>query len=204
MNLATTEPKKPVLLEPIRLQSPLKDFVVARLTTRDEERNSKHRAEVEAAYERGRLEGERALSEQLVNQRSEMLALKACVVDSLKDCFPNVIRDCEDTLVQLTIEIARKIVVELPITREMMQGVVKEAINHLAEATDYVVQLNPLDYALMKSLESESAFVEADCKSVRFESNHSVSRGGCVVRTDFGNLDNRRETKWSALLEAIG
>jgi flagellar biosynthesis/type III secretory pathway protein FliH len=36
-----------------------------------------------------------------------------------------------------------------------------------------------------------------------FQATDNVSRGGCLVRTNFGTVDGRRETKAALLKEAL-
>ena len=69
----------------------------------------------EAAYENGRRDGERALSEQLLQQRNEMVELQNGVVNSLQRTLPQMIQETETTLINLALESAQKIVAGLPI-----------------------------------------------------------------------------------------
>jgi len=55
----------------------------------------------QAAYERGRLDGEKALNERLMQQRNELLELQQGVLKSLQQAVPQVMRDCEQALTAL-------------------------------------------------------------------------------------------------------
>jgi len=72
------------LRETIRLSQPLKDAALARCG----DGNTLHREDLQASYERGRLDGERALSEQLIRQRAEVMELQTGVLASLRDAVP--------------------------------------------------------------------------------------------------------------------
>src|SRR5690348_1094404 len=50
----------------------------------------------EAAFERGRREGERALSAQLIQQRSDLRELEQGVLSSLREVLPKLARECEN------------------------------------------------------------------------------------------------------------
>jgi len=177
--------------------------VITRVTTLVEDLKARHRAELESSFERGRVEGERALGELLVQQRSELMAMKASAVDSLMACLPNVTRECENALVELALETARRLVAGMPISEEMIRASIREAISQVQEATEYLVQLAPEDYEILSKLERDDTLPRTEGKLIRFEPSTLVSRGGCMVRTRFGTLDCRRETKFEALKEPL-
>src|SRR5689334_17396279 len=63
-----------------------------------------------AAYERGRREGENALREQLILQRNEMGGILNGVLESLRNAIPQLVNQTEAALIQLALESAQKIV----------------------------------------------------------------------------------------------
>ncbi len=199
----TTEAERLHRGDAIHFNRPVRDIVVRRMTTATAELEARHRVELEASYERGRVEGERALGELLVHQRSELMALKTSAVDALQECFPSVIRECEQTLVQLALEAARRLVAGMPVSEEMIRMCISDAISQVREATEYLVQLAPEDYAILNRIEQADTLPRDEGKMVRFEPSAAVSRGGCLVITRFGTLDSRRETKYEALKEAL-
>ena len=83
--------------------------------------------DLKASFDRGLVEGERNLSAQLVQQRSEVMELQTGVLAALRDAVPQVTRDCERALVTLAIEAAQRLVGGMPISQEMVEASVKEA-----------------------------------------------------------------------------
>ena len=67
----------------IQLQQPLPRRAPARRRRRRRTPNRAFAWREQAAYERGRRDGEKALSEQLLQQRGELLELQKGVLDSL-------------------------------------------------------------------------------------------------------------------------
>src|SRR5258708_39187515 len=88
-----------------------------------------------AVFERGRIEGEKRLSEQLLQQRGDLLALQQGVLKSLQEAVPQVVRDCEQALTALPEEVAHKLVANLPISAEMAEGTTRVTLSDLAEPT---------------------------------------------------------------------
>lgn len=184
--------------ETISLRHPLRDVAtvsqVLSLTAHERER---------AAYERGRLEGERSLGEQLIQQRMELLELQNGVLRSLRQTLPQVVAECEHTLVRLAMEVARKLVADLPITAETVAAAVHRALTEVAESTPFSVLLNPEDLALLQQVNAPVLLTTLGAEKIRFESSNEVTRAGCMVRTRFGTVDARREKQFDLLLKSL-
>lgn len=188
--------------ESILLNSPLLDVRVLRHSPSQD--SSEHIAELEkAAYEKGRRDGEDALREQLISQRSEMGALVNGVVESLRKVVPQLVQETESALIQLALEAAQKVVAGLPINQKTVDSVVREALKQVEDTAEVTVQLHPDDLALLQKHKSEILKGAPGSDPLRFVSSAEVTRGGCLVRTRFGIIDARRETKLGQIREAI-
>ena len=187
------------LRETIRLSQPLKDAALARCGDRE----AIHSGDLQASYERGRLDGERALSEQLIRQRAEVMELQTGVLASLRDAVPQVAREGERALVALALEAARKLVSGLPVSAEMIEAAVKEAIAQVEDSAGFTVQLHPEDLALLERTNSPLLLPQDGDERIRFQPAAHVTPGGCMVQTRFGVIDARRETKVELLRTAL-
>jgi flagellar assembly protein FliH len=154
-----------------------------------------------AAYERGRRDGERELSEKLLQQRADLQALEQGVLKSLAQAVPKLVQECEEAVANLTLEIAEKLVAGLPVSPEMVQAVVHEALKDIEESSDYQIYLNPEDMEMLQRV--ESPLLKQKAPALQFQCSTEVSRGGCIVKTRFGTIDARRETKMGALQKSL-
>ncbi|HUA68876.1 MAG TPA: FliH/SctL family protein [Candidatus Saccharimonadales bacterium] len=161
------------------------------------------RAAEQAAYERGRLDGEKRLSEQLVQQRKELLELQQGVLESLHRAVPEVVQQTEATLVQIALESAQKIVAGMPVTGKLVEAIVREAVAQTKETAEVTIQLHPDDLALLRKHQSPILEGLPDAGPLRFMSTSEITRGGCLVQTRFGLLDARRETKIEQLRKSL-
>ncbi len=155
-----------------------------------------------AAYERGRRDGEDAVREQLAAQRNEYLELQRGVIQSIRDAVPQVVRDSETTVIHLAIETAQRLVAGLPVSAEMIEASVREALAQVADSSEVTVLLNPEDLALLEKHQG-GATAAANRPNVSFRSSPEVTRGGCLVQTRFGVVDGRRETKVALLKKSL-
>ena len=158
---------------------------------------------VRVAYERGLRDGERKLSEQLLAQRNEFSELQRGVVESLRAAVPRVVHDAEAALMTLALQAAQKLVAGLPVTTEMIEAVVREALGQVEDTAEIAVALHPDDLALLEKSGSPLLVPTAGGAKTTFRAGPEVTRGGCVVHTRFGVVDARRETKAELLQQAV-
>jgi len=160
-------------------------------------------AREQAAYERGRRDGEKSLSEQLLRQRGELIELQNGVLKSLQQSIGDVTRECEGAMVALALEIAGKLVADLPISSEMVEAAVREALSHVEEKGNLTVLLNPMDYELLQQANAPVLLGDVGGERLKLQTSSQVTRGGCLVQTHFGVIDARRETKLEALKQSL-
>jgi flagellar assembly protein FliH len=188
--------------EPIFFRHPLRN---ARLLTQAPAQDwQEHiREREQSAYERGRSDGENALSAQLLQQRNEMVELQNGVVASLRQTVQQVIKETESTLINLALESAKKIIAGIPVDAEMIEAVVREAVREIEDAAEITIQLHPEDLALLRKHNSPLLNGLPETGPLRFTHSSEVTRGGCIVQTRFGLIDARRETKLEQLRQSL-
>lgn len=189
--------------ERVEFRQPLRDARIITPCSLAEEAEIRQRERDHAAYERGRREGEEALGVQLVRQRGELLELQNGVLDSMQQIIPRLTDECERELIGLAIEVAQKLVAGLPISPEMVESVVREALAQVEESAGFTIHLHPEDLALLEKVNSPLLLPRGGMDRVNFQAADAVSRGGCLVHTRFGTIDARRETKIELLQKAM-
>jgi flagellar biosynthesis/type III secretory pathway protein FliH len=98
----------------------------------------------------------------------------------------------DQDVITLAAAIARRLVeAELSVAPERIREIARSVLARVPRATRIEVRANPDDVEALAPLKVE---VVAD---------RAIARGGCVVRTDLGDLDARIETRVDALLAAI-
>ncbi len=167
------------------------------------ETEARFRDREHAAYVRGRQEGERALSEQLLQQRTELNQLQQGVLASLQRVVPQVIHDSENALIALALEAAQKLACGIPMSVEMVEATVREALEQVEEATEFSVDLHPDDLALLEKNHSPMLDPQGGVQRMCFRGSSQVSPGGCLVHTRLGVIDGCRETKLRNLKKAL-
>ncbi len=157
----------------------------------------------QAAYERGRHDGERALSGQLLQQRNETVQLQRGILESLQRAVPQVVQEAETTVIALALAAAQKIVAGLPINAELVETVVREALRQVEDTAEISIQLHPNDLALLRKHNAPVLQGLPETGPLRFSGSAEVTPGGCIVQTRFGLIDARRETKIEQLKQTL-
>jgi flagellar assembly protein FliH len=161
------------------------------------------RASWQAGYDQGRIEGEKSLGGQLLKQRAELQELLQGTLESLRQSVPQVVRDTENMMVSLALEVARKLVSDMPVSVPMVEAAVRDALTHVESSAQVTVRLHPADLELLQNSGSPLVASVESPNDFRFLSSAEVSRGGCLVETRFGTVDGRRETKFDLLKKTL-
>ncbi len=121
----------------------------------------------------------------------EQLAATLHQLDSLHEIFA---RHAERDLVQLALEMARKIVYrEVSVDREIALTLARVALARLNARTLAHIHLHPDDYA---HITQSSTFTNSNVELV---SDEIITPGGCLIRTDMGDIDTRIEEQFATL-----
>lgn len=187
----------------VRFGQPLRAVRLRKDAPPPPDQEAREREREQAAFERGRQAGEHALSQQLLQQRLELQTLQQGILTSLSEALPRLIRDYESSLVDLALETARKLVNDLPISVEMVQAALRQALAQVQGSSRIQVFLHAEDLAMLKRAQAPELLAEGSDAPIRFASAPEVTRGGCLVQTRFGTLDARRETKLALLRESV-
>jgi flagellar assembly protein FliH len=189
--------------EIIKLSAPLRDARTAGAAPVMQSPEAALQDQWKASFDLGRIEGEKALSEQLLKQRAEMHELFQGLLNSLRQAVPQVVRDTETMVVSLALEVAQKLVGDLPVSVPMVESAVRNALTQVEGTAQVTVRLHPADLEMLQNANSPVLANASDSNDFRFLGSPEVTRGGCLVQTRFGTVDARRETKFDLLKRSL-
>jgi flagellar assembly protein FliH len=156
-----------------------------------------------ARYEQGVRDGEKHLSEQLLRQRAEFLELQKGVLTSLGNALAETRRECEAALIDLALEAARKLACGMEVNRDMLENLVREALSQIESTHSATVLLNPRDLELLQKINAPEEMAKTRQAKLEFKPSADVGIGGCMVKTHFGTLDSRAETRFELLKRSL-
>ena len=150
------------------------------------------------AFAKGYAQGERAGTEAAATRGDAMLRRMAQTLAELAALRADVIRRTERQMVQLVLAIAERVVKrEITLDRGLLVGMARAALDRLGERASATIRLHPDDHAVI----SRNNPIEND--QIRIIADPVVSRGGCLVQSDFGFMDASADSQFRELARAL-
>ncbi len=102
----------------------------------------------------------------------------------------------EKETVELALAVARKIIVqEISVDRQIVLNVVKGALDKVVDHENVKIRINPQDLETVQTALFEFLPHVEKLENVHFEADAAITSGGCIVETNFGNIDARIENQ---------
>lgn len=145
--------------------------------------------------------GLRALVNEQVNVLLPAIQSQFEELNKAKDAW---LHRWEQDAVKLALRIAERVVAsEIERRPEVAADLTREALELLSQAKQVEVQLHPDDHRLLEDhLEQIQAGI-GKVASVQFVTNSDVRRGGCVVLSEHGEVDQNIDTRIERISEEL-
>ena len=112
--------------------------------------------------------------------------------------------DAEKKAVNLALAIAKKIVChEIATNKEVVLNVIKEAVKKVGDHGRIMIKVSPSDLQFVKNSDHDFLNFVDNIKNITFEEDETISDGGCIIKTDFGNIEARIEKQFKVVDEAF-
>jgi flagellar assembly protein FliH len=148
----------------------------------------------ELGRQRGLQEGRLAGAEEAKKSFESELARVRSIAGKLQQAVESGIRGMEDVAIAIAFEATCKMLGTAAVTREGIQGLVKEAVAHAINTERVVVRLHAGDLSALREVDALDTALQSGTQ-VSWVADDSIELGGCVVETDGGELDARLETQ---------
>lgn len=115
-----------------------------------------------------------------------------------------VLAAMEPEIVHLAVEIAEKIVgMELSTGREIITGIVKQALATLKERDEVVIRVNPSEVDAIKANQAAYEAMIEGLKRFEVVPDGAIEAGSCSIETNLGNVDARIATQLEAVRNGL-
>lgn len=146
--------------------------------------------------ERGTLEGKQQYEAAIDHAQSLIMQAEA-------DWKKRILQS-EPYVIELVMEIAKKIIQrELLLDQNAIIGIVQEALKQSSELREITVALHPSDYEVVRLRIDELKRHISNQANLILVPDHSITSGGCMIRTSLGTLDARIDTQLEELKKAL-
>lgn len=156
------------------------------------------------AYQLGLEEGrEKAYQESAADFQARLSSLET-LIGSIENLKPQLVSFNESHIVRLAYVMAKKIAMDEIVERkELVLKVVQQAIESAQSEESITVRVSESDLQFIESMREKLGKEFESIKRTKFESSDSISSGGCIVETNYGDVDatveQRVEKLWDSL-----
>jgi len=178
--------------------------IVADLRRQAEEMNAETRKTLEdekkEALEQGREAGREEGYSEGKAEVDRLVERTRVVLERAQDKRAEILSDTEREIVDLVLLISRKIVKVISENqREVVISNVEQALRKVKDRGNIIIRVNLADLKL--ATDNTANFIKAleGAKSIQVAEDSSVDPGGCVIETDFGEIDARISSQLAEL-----
>ena len=156
------------------------------------------------AYEKGFVQGEKDGFELGEKKADKVIENIERLFDEISSLKREILKQHEKEILDLTFAIAEKIVHHLTkIDESGVKEAVFNALNLAMEKSKIILNVNPEDYDYIEKIRPELFKEYKDLKSITVTSDPSVTRGGCYLKTQYGDIDAGIETQLEKIYQCL-
>lgn len=149
------------------------------------------------AHRQGFEEASKAGDAKISAIKSDVAGIQTKTLDSISTRFEQAVGQMRAVLPLLVTEAAARLVSKVQFTPEVVSGIVEDLLQDVAPGSDLLeVQLCEEDLQKMEQFQPQ---FRQKFPSIDFKVSPELLPGDCMVRTRFGVLDGRMETKLKSL-----
>lgn len=159
-------------------------------------------------YDLGRDEGRESAYRETVEDLGARLSRVDSVVGTLEDLKLEMIKQNEISFVKLIFQIASKIAMtEIQEKPELVLNVIQQAVAGSLDEEQITIRLAASDLEFIESTKKDLGQEFQFMKRAKLEASAEIEPGGCLVLTNFGQIDatlkKRFEKVWSEIQQKI-
>lgn len=161
-------------------------------------------AELEEIKRQGYSEGYGEGIRQAENDYSSKIQLAEEVLEKAYKEKKEIIKESEPFVIELSVQMAAKIIQkELETKPDVLIHMIKQSLLYSNERSMISICVSPEDFMFVQNqrdqlLESLEGQIE-----VKILPEHSIEKGGCVIRTSYGSIDARIDVQLKEIKQAL-
>lgn len=164
-------------------------------------------AQLQEAFERGRRQGLEEARERFgaAGERLDTAGdALGQALEELSQLRSRLLQGSRSDMLRLVLAIARQVIgVEVSVNREVILSTIDRALQAAVRSDAYQVRVHPDD--LLAASERKPLFLASinTLKNITFEADPSITRGGCLVESELGEVDATVEHQLAELRRVL-
>jgi flagellar assembly protein FliH len=164
-------------------------------------------AKTEAArrgYDDGFLRGREEASAIVKKSIEEKLESLQKLITSFEGLKSELIATHENLLLDITYRVAKKVLIgELKTDKAYLGRLMRSLIEKLEARENITIRISPEDQALIGELRAELVQSFGQLRNLAIETSPSVRKGGCIIDTDFEQIDASIESQFDEIKKSL-
>lgn len=120
----------------------------------------------------------------------------AAAIEEISRLKKTILINSTEDMLRLVMAISRKVIqCETSMRDDIIQTVVKQALQAAIKSDEFSIKVNPEDFALVNEKKPLFLTSISGLNNITFEADPEISRGGCLIESDVGQVDATIETK---------
>lgn len=164
-------------------------------------------AQLQEAFERGRRQGLEEARERFGAAGERLDAAGDALgqaLEELSQLRSSLLQGSRSDMLRLVLAIARQVIgVEVAVNREVILSTIDRALQAAVRSDAYQIRVHPDD--LLAASERKPLFLASinALKNIIFEADSSITRGGCLVESELGEVDATIEHQLAELRRVL-
>jgi flagellar assembly protein FliH len=160
--------------------------------------------EKKEALEKGREEGREEGFSEGKAEVDRLIERTQTVLERAQDKRGEILKETEQEIIDLVLLIARKVIKVISDNqRNVIVSNVVEALRKVKAKGNVIIRVNMADLKLATEHKQEFIRLMEGAKSVQIVEDSTVDNGGCIIETDFGEIDARISSQLAELESKI-
>jgi flagellar assembly protein FliH len=158
----------------------------------------------QVCYESGLSDGIRKGRELEKNETLQTLQAMSVIVKEMSALKQSTLENLEEEIVQLSMAVAEKVIhLEATTNREVIRGVLKEAIKNIGDRENMKIRVHPQDFHFMMEIKNDFLQSFDGIRNMTFAEDESIQRGGAIIETVCGEVDARLDQQYNEVKAAM-
>ncbi|MBX2987655.1 MAG: flagellar assembly protein [Bdellovibrionaceae bacterium] len=158
----------------------------------------------QTAYQLGLDEGRKKAFEESDASIRQQMGSFGEMLQSMAEVKKQVLQQNETHMVKLMFHMASRIAMaHLDDNNEAILEVLRSAVALAQDEENILVRLHPQQIAFLEELRQQTGRDADFVKKIKLEGNADIRPGGCIVETNYGEVDARVETRLQQLWDSL-
>jgi flagellar assembly protein FliH len=152
------------------------------------------------AHQKGLSEGIREGREQQKKETIQGLQTLNALIRDISGLKTAMLEAAEQQILELVLAVAEKVIhMETTTNRDVIRNVLRAAMKSIVDRENMKIRVHPQDFQYMLEIKSDFLKNFDGIKNIVFEEDASITRGGAVVETMFGEVDARVDQQYNEI-----